>query len=1019
MFNFVRKYFIGSIMNKGFIRSIACAICALALGANTIIAQAQTYTAPDQDADGSYLLGSVDDLKWFAKATMTEEGSQYSARLITDLTYNGKPFASSEDYPYTGTFDGNFYSLTLNMTVNGEDYVGLFQYVGKSTFRNVVLKGTINTDAQYNGSLIGKVTGRVDVEESSIDVTLATSYNDGGDEFDGGFFGYVDNFNKNFSITDCAFTGCVNKTNTDGTNHAYVSGIVGKGITDEQQGEITDTYVYPTVQMSDNNYTLCAVGRVYNRNGDLVLDQYTIRSFFIMLPQGVPTENIAYISNPNIFIASAQGFAGGFEDAVKKRVEVITYDDFDALKESYTTYKRGKPVVDPVFYELYSVDEEVWYADPECTIPDNEEGNYTYITYNKEVDYNVYKNLVNKSLWKQGSRYPELVVPSVSVANSAAANAEWNKVSSWAYGEIPTYSDNITIQAGKSVKISAAKASLRNLVIEEGATLTITGSGFCGPNNVVVNGTLLVDGKTTLRTRTLSVGPRGKVNLHYDYENNSPSLICYTEDIDNVEIERDFYSNYNAHVGASTLNCEKQSISGWMNEYYFDPTTKGWVGPFYTDERTMKMECWDWDDARYDLETSEDNVFAHPAGSGADITLGRFFMLSGETIGAKQTMLEFGKPVSARKKFTVNTSNRYNGSTVVFNNPYPYTVDLNTVSSAEVGSIVWKERFGTIYKYNVYNLGAGIDNGIDRTADPFIAPFKTVTYVLKDGVNSFTLPNTPAEQSNAQISKSASVRDDYFKIAISVDNGESLCDAVALAFMNHGTLEADVVNVDSYFTLNTVPVDPKNPESGVRQESTQIKVLKPSSNVDLSIAVFPKQASVVNKEIPICIVPTADAVTNLTIKSINADRFFESGYEVYLHDRLLDKFHNLSDASEYVVPVGDVDGAGSEVLISDDRFTIVIVVAGNTPDLGTSTSLEPVSDDEMSNLIIKTEGTKVIVSNVPDSSIGQPIDLYNLSGQLESATIAEKDDNVLEAQSTGIHAVTLGIKESKKVLIGK
>ncbi len=905
------------------------------------------------------------------------------------------------------------------MTVNGEDYVGLFQYVGKSTFQNVILKGTINTDAQYNGSLIGKATGFVEIDRSSSDVTLVTSYERGGDEFDAGFFGYVDNFSRNFKVTDCAFTGGVTKTNTDGTNHAYVSGIVGKGITDAKVGEITDAYVYPTVKMPENydNYTVCAIGRVYNGSGALVLDQYTIRSFFIMLPVGVPTGNIAYVSNPNIFIASAGGFAGGFEDEVKNKVEVITYEQFEEMEEGHYTIKKGNKVYDDFWRTTYEFDDN-WYLDEECTIVDDD-GDYTKVTYLKEVDYNVYKNLVNKSLWKQGSRYPELVVPSVSVANSAAANAEWNKVSSWAYGEIPTYSDNITIQAGKSVKISAAKASLRNLVIEEGATLIITGSGFCGPNNVVVNGTLLVDGKTTLRTRTLSVGRRGKVNLHYDYENNTPSLICYTEDIDNVEIERDFYSNYNAHVGASTLNCEKQSISGWMNEYYFDPTTKGWVGPFYTDERTMKMECWDMDDERYDLYTIEDSVFAHPAGSGADITLGRFFMLSGTTAGAKQTMLEFGKPVSAHKKFTVNTSNRYNGSTVVFNNPYPYTVDLKTVSNSEVGSIVWKERFGTTYKYNVYNLGAGVDNGIDRTADPYIAPFKTVTYVLKDGVNSFTLPNTPAEQSNAQISKSASVRDDYFKIAISVDNGESLCDAVALAFMNHGTLEADVVNVDSYFTLNTVPVDPKNPESGVRQESTQIKVLKPSSNVDLSIAVFPKQASVVNKEIPICIVPTADAVTNLTIKSINADRFFESGYEVYLHDRLLDKYHNLSDASEYVVPVGDVDGAGSEVLISDDRFTIVIVVAGNTPDLGTSTSLEPVSDDEMSNLIIKTEGSKVIVSNVPDSSIGQPLDLYNLSGQLESATIAEKDDNVLEAQSSGIHAVTLGIKESKKVLIGK
>ncbi|MDO4462731.1 MAG: hypothetical protein Q4C30_09640, partial [Bacteroidia bacterium] len=197
---------------------------------------------------------------------------------------------------------------------------------------------------------------------------------------------------------------------------------------------------------------------------------------------------------------------------------------------------------------------------------------------------------------------------------------------------------------------------------------------------------------------------------------------------------------------------------------------------------------------------------------------------------------------------------------------------------------------------------------------------------------------------------------------------------------------------------------------------TQIKIRKPLSDDDLSIAVLPKDiTSLVNECIPLIITPKEGGISKLTLCFQNL-KYLSSAYRVYLLDRYTEELKDIrvTYPSEYNVPDPDQ--------ITDDRFYLVLTKVGQTPEPNIPSSnptfIEDVETDDFSNIKIRTEGSNVIVSDVPESMIGEPIKLYNLRGQLEATTVAEKE-NVLEAQSTGIHAVSIDKQGTKKILIGK
>ena len=111
--------------------------------------------AIEQDSDGYYLIGSVQDWKDFAELVNTGTVPAANAKMVCDVDLgDDQTMVGSESVPYQGTFDGHGYKLTIAYDVT-ENYVAPFRVVNGATIQNLEVAGTINTTAEYAGGIIG------------------------------------------------------------------------------------------------------------------------------------------------------------------------------------------------------------------------------------------------------------------------------------------------------------------------------------------------------------------------------------------------------------------------------------------------------------------------------------------------------------------------------------------------------------------------------------------------------------------------------------------------------------------------------------------------------------------------------------------------------------------------------------------------------------------------------------------------------------------------------------------------
>lgn len=167
------------------------------------------------EGDGSYTVTTDDGLRNVAKLVNEEGKTDINITLDTDLTLTGEwtPIGT-ESQPYTGTFDGNNYTIT-GLTVNQtRNYVGLIGCIGSDgTVKNVKLENVnITGDGYFVGGVAGTNYGTI--ENCSVDGTL-TNYV----QYLGGVVG--DNYG---SIIGCSSSGTITGT---GPN---VGGIGGQSV---------------------------------------------------------------------------------------------------------------------------------------------------------------------------------------------------------------------------------------------------------------------------------------------------------------------------------------------------------------------------------------------------------------------------------------------------------------------------------------------------------------------------------------------------------------------------------------------------------------------------------------------------------------------------------------------------------------------------------------------------------------------------------------------------------------------
>jgi len=126
--------------------------------------------------------------------------------------------------PFTGSLDGNTNVIVgLPVSRAGEDYVGLFGYVGAAaSIRNLGLINAVVTGAEYVGALVGYNAGGT-VERCYADAQVAGSNNEVG-----GLVGQ----NDGGTISQCYATGSV-------TGQSNVGGLVGLN---DNGGNVTQCY---------------------------------------------------------------------------------------------------------------------------------------------------------------------------------------------------------------------------------------------------------------------------------------------------------------------------------------------------------------------------------------------------------------------------------------------------------------------------------------------------------------------------------------------------------------------------------------------------------------------------------------------------------------------------------------------------------------------------------------------------------------------------------------------------------
>lgn len=118
----------------------------------TAVLAAGGELAGDGRADSPYQIAGAADLMAFAE--MVNGGkSGICAELTANIDLTGEdwvPIGSSSGTPYSGTFDGKYFTVTLDITADGSyeyEYIGLFGYLENAAIRNLKTDGSIRVTA--------------------------------------------------------------------------------------------------------------------------------------------------------------------------------------------------------------------------------------------------------------------------------------------------------------------------------------------------------------------------------------------------------------------------------------------------------------------------------------------------------------------------------------------------------------------------------------------------------------------------------------------------------------------------------------------------------------------------------------------------------------------------------------------------------------------------------------------------------------------------------------------------------
>lgn len=216
--------------------------------------------ANNQDEDGYYLIGSVQDWNDFAELVNSGTDPAANARMIRDVEIS-TTIGIREDKPFSGTFDGNGHVLTANITstatgINGNDVgVAPFHFIKNATIKNLKVDGIINSSSIHSSGLVGVAYGTNLVVGCVVSAKIKTSA-----QYVGGIIAH--GYDSNTTVKDCLFNGIIEGGTRIGVIWGHNHGGTGNIINCLEIGSYTNSsYVNPiyrseggTINCSNNYY---------------------------------------------------------------------------------------------------------------------------------------------------------------------------------------------------------------------------------------------------------------------------------------------------------------------------------------------------------------------------------------------------------------------------------------------------------------------------------------------------------------------------------------------------------------------------------------------------------------------------------------------------------------------------------------------------------------------------------------------------------------------------------------------
>ena len=186
---------------------------------STMKIKAEKLTAPSKNGD-YFLISSVNDYYYFAAYIATDATKNAKARLMADLSFEGKTFTpmASDKHKFKGEFDGNGHTIDYARVVSTSfGKIGLFSYVADGANihdlimgKNCRFEGTVKTGGIAGYARDGGVVTLTNVINNAAAVSTGGSSGNEGNS--AGFIACATD-NTIITATNCANMGLVSGQN--------------------------------------------------------------------------------------------------------------------------------------------------------------------------------------------------------------------------------------------------------------------------------------------------------------------------------------------------------------------------------------------------------------------------------------------------------------------------------------------------------------------------------------------------------------------------------------------------------------------------------------------------------------------------------------------------------------------------------------------------------------------------------------------------------------------------------------